>query len=340
MDNNKILMKNNYLIKAKYDLTLIQSRVFIVMLYKLQKDNNGEMTCTLTRNELKQIINKKSCHSVKGMTEVLDGLRKQTIYFKEIKPNSKHSIWGKYNLINGFEYDDEYDSFKINCSARVYELLTNYLEIGYTPINLTIFLSLKSSYAQRMYDLLRLWSNTKRKITYSVKELKELLMVQNKYKNFTDFQRNVIAPAVKNLNDTGMFEITYTTKKTGRSVSDIIFDVKDLDKRKYFEKKENIISEIIPIEQLDEIKNNTNEVLDRFLTKGTRLLFDKDFKEYEPNLNDEFFTNALYDAVSIIIDKDKVDVIGNRSYNYFKKTLKDKIQYYIDLEVKDLMNMK
>ena len=67
MDNDKILMKNNHLIKAKYNLTLIQSRIFMVILYKLQKDNNGDMTCTLTRNELKSIINKKSNHSIKAM---------------------------------------------------------------------------------------------------------------------------------------------------------------------------------------------------------------------------------------------------------------------------------
>lgn len=332
MDNDRILMKNNYLIKAKYDLSLIQSRVFIVMLYKLQKDNNGEMSCIIQRNELKQIINKKSLHSIKGMTEVLNELMKQTIYFKEIKPNSKHSVWGKYNLINGFEYDDEFDSFKIVCSQRVYELLTNYLEIGYTPINLTIFLSLKSCYAQRMYDLLRLWSGTKREITYSVQELKELLMVQNKYKSYTDFQRNVITPAVKNLNNTGMFEITYTTKKTGRTVTDIIFNVKDLDKRKYFDKKDDV-----PLIESINSDSKTINMLNKYLTKGTRILFDKDFEEYKDNLNDGYFVNALYDAVSITLDKDKVEIIDNFSYKYFKRTLENKLKYYIDLEVRSFL---
>lgn len=343
MDDNRILMKNNYLIKAKYDFSVIQSRIFILMLYKLQKAKNGDMVCTLTRKELKEIIPRKSSHSVKGMSEVLDKLMGQRIYFKEIKSDNKHSIWGKYSLINGFEYDDEYDSFKLSCSNRVYELLTNYLEIGYTPINLTIFLSLKSVYAQRMYDLLRLWSNTKIEIDYSVSELKELLMVENKYKNFADFKKNILVPAVKGLNDTGMFEITYTPKKTGRAVTNIIFKVKDLDKRKYFEKKEDMLINDLenkknPIEELNEIKNDINKILNKFFTKGTRMLFDKDFKEYEINFNDDFFINALYDSVCSILDKDKIDVIEKRSYNYFKRTLENRIQHYIDLEVKELIH--
>ena len=184
-----------------------------------------------------------------------------------------------------------------------------------------------------MYDLLRLWSNTKREIIYSVQELKELLMVQNKYKSYTDFQRNVITPAVKNLNNTGMFEITYTSKKTGRTVTDIIFNVKDLDKRKYFEKKENI--------QLSEPVNYSNSktinMLNKYLTKGTRILFDKDFEEYKYNLDDGYFVNALYDAVSITLDKDKVNIIDNSSYKYFKRTLENKLKYYIDLEVQSFM---
>jgi len=204
MNEDKILMKNNHLIKAKYNLSLIQSRIFMVILYKLQKDSNGDMTCVLTRNELKKIINKKSNHSIKAITKILDDLSDKSIYFKEVKANSKYSIWGKYNIISGVEYDEEYDLFKMNCSNRVYELLTNYLKIGYTPINLSIFLSLKSIYAQRMYDLLRLWSNSKRTIVYSVAELKELMMVEDKYKNYAEFQRNIISPSVKALNGTGM----------------------------------------------------------------------------------------------------------------------------------------
>lgn len=321
MDNDKILMKNNHLIKAKYNLTLIQSRIFMVILYKLQKDNNGDMTCILTRNELKSIINKKSNHSIKAMNKILDDLSDKSIYFREVKANSKYSIWGKYNIISGVEYDEEYDYFKMNCSNRVYELLTNYLKIGYTPINLSIFLSLKSIYAQRMYDLLRLWSNSKKIITYSVAELKELMMVEDKYKNYADFQRNIITPSIKTLNSTGMFEIDFTTKKTGRTVTDIIFDVKDLDKRKYFEKKE--------------IKNTTS--IEDYFTQGAKVLFDKDFEIYKSNYNDDFFTKAFYDSVSITLDKDNITIIGNRSYNYFKKTMENKLQYYIELEVNELL---
>ncbi|WGX77644.1 hypothetical protein QJS64_20960 (plasmid) [Paraclostridium bifermentans] len=42
LESNRILMKNNMLVKARYSLSLIENRVFLSMLYKLQKN---QMEC-------------------------------------------------------------------------------------------------------------------------------------------------------------------------------------------------------------------------------------------------------------------------------------------------------
>ena len=55
------------------------------------------------------------------------------------------------------------------------------MKIGYTPVNVQIWLSLNNSYSQRFYDLLRLWSGTKDIVNYKVEEIKELLMLDDKY---------------------------------------------------------------------------------------------------------------------------------------------------------------
>lgn len=60
---------------------------------------------------------------------------------------------------------------------------------GYTPINLKVYVSLNNPNSQRLYDLLRLWSNTKNLISYDVEEMKELLMLENKYNKYSDFKK-------------------------------------------------------------------------------------------------------------------------------------------------------
>lgn len=57
-ENPKILMKNNVLIQSKYSLTLNENRIFLLILYKLQKNYDGSMHCDIQYDEFKEIIKK------------------------------------------------------------------------------------------------------------------------------------------------------------------------------------------------------------------------------------------------------------------------------------------
>ena len=329
--DKNILMKNNMLVKARYSLTLVQSKIFIVMLYKLQKDEKRGMSCTLTRKELLKLITSNDNKTISGIKELLDQLMNERIYFKEETNNGKNSIWGKYNLINGFEYNDETDEFTIACSERVYTLLMSYLEIGYTPVNLNVYLSLKNPNAQRMYDLLRLWSNTKRHMTYGVDELKELLMLEDKYKNYADFKRYVLNSSKKALNKTKMFEIDFKENKTGRKVTSITFNVKDLDDRKYFIENNGYTKNNMP----ENPQNQSGEFFipdSSVFTPGTLFLFKNDFNEFD--FNEDYIQNSFFEAVAAILEKDNVEKIYANGYKYFKQTLLEKIDSNMMKDIK------
>lgn len=123
LESNRILMKNNMLVKARYSLSLIENRVFLSMLYKLQKKSDGVLTCSISHSEFKDIIKFKQKNTVKGVLEVLEDLRKKPIYFKEEKKNKKGNLWGAYGFINGYEYDDELGIFNIEASEKIHNLL-------------------------------------------------------------------------------------------------------------------------------------------------------------------------------------------------------------------------
>lgn len=323
--NTEILMKNNVLIKARYNLTLIQSRIFIIMLYKLQRDNSGAVSCFISTQEFKQIINNKNQQSPKEITKILEQFMSETISFKTEKEDGKGSIWSKYNLINGYDYDDVLDLFRIECSPRVYELLMSYLDMnGYTPINLKIWMSLNNTSAQRLYDLLRLWSNTKNVITYEIDELRELFMLENKYTLYGDFKKKVIMPAVKALNKTKMFEIETKENKKGRKVNSIDFKVKDLDKRKYFQQEFNLNSDRIEI--IDELDIPDKDVYvpyeDKF-TNGSINCFKQDFNKYD--FSQPYLKEALLESISIVMEKENKPKVYMSAYKYFKGVLNNKI---------------
>lgn len=238
--------------------------------------------------------------------------------------------------------------------------------MGYTPVNVQIWLSLNNSYAQRFYDLLRLWSGTKDTINYKLDEIKELLMLEDKYSKYNDFKRRVILPAIKELNETGYFEIDIKENKVGRKVDSIDFYIKDLDKRKYFtkdeiikeipgieleevaitsdendfENKEEIIlndNVIIEPEIISDIKENKVEIFipdESIFTKGTLRRVRMDFKDID--FKNKYMEKAFEDAVMITLDKDDVETIKATSYKFFKGTLDNKIVEYKLEEKEDL----
>jgi len=370
IQNPKILMKNNVLIQAKYSLTLVENRIFLLMMYKLQKESNGVLSCEISHDEFKQIIKHAKDKTIKNISKSLSSLRKKSIFFMEEKENKKGIIWGEYGFLNGFTYDDERKIFKIEASEKIYDLLNNYLQTGYTPANLAALFSMKNYYSQRLYDLLRLWSGTKSVINYSLEDLKMYLQLDESYPEYGNFKRRVILPAIKELNETGYFEIDFKENKVGRKVDSIDFYVKDLDKRKYFT-NEDVIADIPSLVVKEVEVTNDNAVFDNkeertsksnyvissdnvdndkisefeflvpdedIFTKGTLRSFKKDFRNID--FKNEYMERAFDDAVSITLERDDVEIIKVSSYKFFKGTLDNKILEYKSEEKEDISHKK
>ena len=224
-------MKNNIIVKAKYELNTIENRMFQVILFNFQKHNDNTLKSIISKKDLAKVVIRSDYKTEKSISTILLKLRKSDVFYYNKNTNS----YGNYGFINGFEYNTNTETYTIEIKKEVYELLTSYIK-GYTPINMDIFLKFKSFYAQRLYELLRLWSNTKHTINYSIEELKELLMLDKKHSAYCDFKKRVMTPAIKELNEKALMQVEIKEHKINRKVASIDFIVTDKDDRKYFEK--------------------------------------------------------------------------------------------------------
>lgn len=384
-DTDKVLMKDNSLVKAKYNLSLVQNKFFEVLLYNFQKSTNEVLSCEISRDVLKECSNRKEEKTVKGISNILESIRRKEILIAEKiekenlkgpdKSKDKYK-WHRYGLINGSTYNEDTDTFTIEATAKIYDLVKNYYTggNGHTPINLFIKLTIDNYYAQRFYDLLRLWSNTKREIKYEVSELKELLQIEDKYPNYSDFKKRVIKPAIDALNRTPYFNITFKEKKDGRTTKYVIFNVEDLDKRDsyysdptvrkalehtakdnsdtYKTETEVITQEKTEVPAKTKGSKKTKESKQTKENKQTKEFyipnkplftaktleyFERDFKDYD--FTDSKLKNALASALFSSLDKDHVPKLYVKTYNYFKKTLEDQISKINTSEKRTSRNM-
>ena len=234
MNDLQVLFKSNALIKAKYDFTVSQNRVLQKAFYEIQK--NKINVAKITLQELKSLIKFKDYSTVEGIKRFLENLKENEIM--HIKDNGE---WLKVQVISGYKYNPTTKIFKIEIPMLLLQLIHEYTQTGFTPTNVTKYIGLGATNAQRLYELLRMWTGNKTIIENSVDEIKEYLMLQNKYKVFNNFRVRVIESAVKELREKELLDI-YNVEyvKTGRKVTSIKFYVKDLEPRTYkFETKKD-----------------------------------------------------------------------------------------------------
>ena len=97
------------------------------------------------------------------------------------------------------------------------------LQEKFTSYELYQILALKSSYSIRLYELLASYEFTK-KHTFEINELKGLL--QCPYKDYKDFRRYALEPAVKEINEFTNLQASWEAITKGRKVVAIEFKMK------------------------------------------------------------------------------------------------------------------
>ena len=237
MENNlEILFKNNTMIKAKYDFTKIENGLLQKVFFDIQKNKNGYGKFTI--EDMKLLTNDRSKYNSNSIKQMLADIKKNE--FTQIKSNGD---WVNANVVSGFRYKKDGNFFEVELSKMFLEMVLEYKQGGFTTLNVTKYIELSGSNSQHIYELLRMWTgSSKKKIEYSIKEIREYLCLVNKYKVFSDFKNRVIEAAVKDINKKGLMDIKKVEYiKKGKKIDRIIFHVEDLEPKNYnFNKEQNI----------------------------------------------------------------------------------------------------
>ena len=272
-NNLEVLFKSNTLIKAKYDFTVAQNRLLQKVFYEIQKNKTNIATINII--ELKKIIKSKDVNTIPGIKTFLNNLKANEIM--QIKSNKS---WTVVNVISGFEYLEKENSFRIEIPILLLDLIHQYTKTGFTPTNVTKYISLGATNAQRLYELLRMWTGNKEVIEYSLEEIKEYLLLDNKYNLFSNFRRRIIEPVITELKEKELLDI-YKVEyiKTGRKVTSIKFYVKDLEPRTYkFETKKDFDK---PKKEVSSFANFTQRKYDYDKLEKQLLGWADDEEDYE-----------------------------------------------------------
>ena len=152
-----------------------------------------------------------------------------TLYMRSLVLYDTHPESGKERVtkarwVSAASYIDGEGAIQIQFSGVIVPYITM-LEREFTSYRLAAVSSMSSTYAIRMYELLIQWGSTgKREVELSW--LKTALMIEKDYPRLFDLKKWVIEVALDQINQHSDLTVSYTQRKTGRTVTQLIFTFK------------------------------------------------------------------------------------------------------------------
>lgn len=255
MKNIPEIKQSNAMNEARYKLSMQEQRLILTIASMIKDEDTHTTEYSMTAKQLSKLWGISLEQTYKEADTITEALHSRTLTIRDTK--------AKYFRRSNWVHRSEYKNGVL--TMRMHEDLAPHLfqlKKAFTVVQLETVLKMKSIYAIRIYELLKQYEKLEER-TFTVHELREILVLEDKYPQYYDFKKKVILQAQKELARTDMaFEFTEDKKDT-RSIQEITFTfAKKTDEEK----------------ELTEFKK----------------WFNKEFKDYEGALVGTLYDGEIY----------------------------------------------
>lgn len=226
LSDNQVATQRNDLLRGQQSFSLVQKRIFALAIQQIKRGDQKLKPYTI---EIQDLVNTGTSRKIFSQVEKeADGLMDKKLLKKEQLPNSDYPKTTRWNMIMKATHNPGEGTLTIRINPEIKEMLIKLKEQGnFTPVPVAEMLACRSSYGQRIYELLysQRWKKTG-KWEVSVEDLRFALDIETKYKNFSDLRRRVLEKAQKDLKEhTNMrFDFETESREKGRKITHVIFD--------------------------------------------------------------------------------------------------------------------
>jgi len=287
LDPNRKVTKSNSLVEARYRLTLNEIRLILAYISLITPKQDDFPTVRLKVREIKDLLDLGGESLYAVLLRTLEKLRSRVV--KIPKPENNGFIVTGW--IDRAEYNGKKGELEITLSRDLKPYLLQLRE-KFTSYHLRNVLKLRSVYAVRMYELLKQYESVGKRII-DLKELKEMLGIENEYKLYGHFKSKVLMKAQKELKEKTDIYFDFAEIKKGRKVVALEFIIR--------RKEDREPPPLPPSRPFDTVPDKVKEALIEYLrTKEnikSPLAVAKSMSEFEiEETAREALREALYDS--------------------------------------------
>ena len=226
---NDLVVKDNALINASYNLEVTEQRLILLSIIRARETGQGissdsKLEIHASDYASRFDVTKEAAYN--ALKNAVNNLFERKFSFKEIHKDTNKEIVVKSRWVSRIAYVDDLATLEVTFAPDVVPLITR-LEKHFTSYQLKQVAQLTSKYAIRLYEFLIAWRDVGKTPVISLSEFREKLGLEmNEYQKMVNFKSRVLEPAIKQINELTDIHVKYEQYKTGRSISGLSFTFK------------------------------------------------------------------------------------------------------------------
>lgn len=238
---NSLVVKDNALINASYNLELTEQRLIMLAIINARESGQGitaDSKLEIHASDYAKLFNVSIDASYKALKEAVNNLfNRQFSYTAEYKRTGKTGVV-RSRWVSRIFYVDDLALLEITFAPDVVPLITR-LEEHFTKYEAKQVAHLTSKYATRLYELLIAWREVGKVPQLELSEFRNRLgLVDSEYTAMSDFKKRVLEPSIKQINEHTDITVTYEQHKKGRIISGFSFKFKQKQQPKVEAKRD------------------------------------------------------------------------------------------------------
>jgi plasmid replication initiation protein len=257
----------NELVNGKYSLSLLEMKMVMALAAHINKNADDFETCSIRVRELGEYMGLSEDKCYQSIKATAKKLLSRSLFFEWYKTtNSRKKSWLGASWFDYIFYDDEESTVEFRFATMIKPMLLQISE-AYAQLECKPLMAFKCMYSNRFLLYVVEWEKIQPH-TIKIEDLRELLQLGKKYKQFGEFRTYVIEPAVREINALTEYEVTAEPVKRGRRYDSYNFYIKrKTAKAKIKPKKKAVDTDAVPAEWTEDQNALYNDIVGLGLLK-------------------------------------------------------------------------
>ncbi len=225
----ELVVKSNKMIEASYRLNLVEQQIILFAICRSREEQKGfssDAPITITAADFAAQFSTNKDRVYAQLKEAVDTLYERSVTTHDTDPATGKARVTITRWISDKSYIDGAGQIQITFAPRIIPFITRLgHDGGYTSYRLEKIGGMSSAHAVRLYELLVQYLDIGQR-EIEISWLRETLQLDGQYTAIKDLKLRVIDLAVTQINKHSDIDVSYTQRKTGRTVTHLIFDIK------------------------------------------------------------------------------------------------------------------